>query len=184
MPSRGKTPCRAKRPLETPRVGITVNVATEADIPALMELRNAAAAALSARHGKGFWSRCATARGIALDLRTSTVLVARSGGTVVATLRLTKRKPWAIDRRYFSTGRRPVYLAAMAVHPRHQHRGIGRQCLEAARAQAKLMGADAIFLDAFDAPAGAGGFYCRCGFREVGRTTFRRVPLIYYELLV
>jgi hypothetical protein len=42
----------------------------------------------------------------------------------------------------------------------------------------------AIRLDAFDAEAGAGGFYAKCGYREVGRTIFRSVPLIYFEKLL
>ena len=44
--------------------------------------------------------------------------------------------------------------------------------------------ADAIRLDAYDAPAGAGGFYVKCGFHEVGRVIYRDNPLIYYELLL
>ncbi len=161
-----------------------VEVAGAADIPALVALRNAATRDLSARHGQGFWSRGATGAVLARDVRTSLVLVARAADGIVATLRLTKNKPWAIDRRFFTPGRRPVYLAAMAVHPTHQRRGLGRRCLAAARTHALAMGADAIFLDAFDAAAGAGAFYQKCGFREVGRTTFRRVPLIYFELLL
>jgi len=33
--------------------------------------------------------------------------------------------------------------------------------------------ADAVLLDAYDHPAGAGAFYTRCGFRHVGQTTYR-----------
>ena len=44
--------------------------------------------------------------------------------------------------------------------------------------------ADAIRLDAYDAPAGAGGFYAACGFRQVGQVTYRRTPLVYFELLL
>ena len=43
---------------------------------------------------------------------------------------------------------------------------------------------DAIRLDAFDAKAGAGGFYAKCGYTEVGRTSYRNAPLIYYQLLL
>lgn len=32
--------------------------------------------------------------------------------------------------------------------------------------------------------ARAGGFYQKCGFREVGRVTYRNVPLIYFEMLL
>jgi GNAT superfamily N-acetyltransferase len=163
---------------------MTIEPATECDIDSIVALRNAAAADLDARFGKGFWSRCATERGVALDLRTSTVLVARATGEIVATVRLSKNKPWAIDRRYFTPGRRPLYVTSMAVLPARQRRGLGRQLIASACEHARALGYDALFLDAFDAAAGAGEFYRKCGFREVGRTTFRRVPLIYYECLL
>jgi hypothetical protein len=41
----------------------------------------------------------------------------------------------------------------------------------------------ALRLDAYDADAGAGGFYAKCGFREVGRVVYRKNPLVYFELL-
>ena len=44
--------------------------------------------------------------------------------------------------------------------------------------------AQAIRLDAFDAEAGAGLFYAKCGYAERGRVTYRNVPLIYYERLL
>ena len=40
------------------------------------------------------------------------------------------------------------------------------------------------FLDAYDAKAGAGGFYARCGFAERGRVVYKGDPLIYYERLL
>ena len=42
----------------------------------------------------------------------------------------------------------------------------------------------AIRLDAFDAEAGAGAFYARCGWTEVGRAVYRGAPLIYYQFLI
>ncbi len=33
-------------------------------------------------------------------------------------------------------------------------------------------------------PAGAGPFYALCGYSEMGRTTYRDTPLIYYEMLL
>ena len=55
--------------------------------------------------------------------------------------------------------------------------------LEEARLAVRAWRGDAIRLDAYDAPAGAGGFSARCGFREVGRAAYRGVPLIYFEWL-
>ena len=39
-------------------------------------------------------------------------------------------------------------------------------------------------LDAYDAEAGAGGFYARSGFAERGHLVYRGNPLIYYERLL
>ena len=90
----------------------------------------------------------------------------------------------AIDRTYFSQCNRPLYLASMAVAPDLQRQGIGRLCVEAAAKLVKQWPGDAIRLDAYDAVAGAGEFYRKCGFREVGRASYRNVPLIYFEMLV
>jgi hypothetical protein len=39
-------------------------------------------------------------------------------------------------------------------------------------------------LDAYDAAAGAGRFYARCGYQERGRVVYKGDPLIYFELLL
>ena len=72
----------------------------------------------------------------------------------------------------------------MAVAPDRQRQGIGRLCIDEVRRIAAGWPSDAIRLDAFDAQAGAGEFYSQCGFREVGRASYRNVPLIYFEMLV
>jgi ribosomal protein S18 acetylase RimI-like enzyme len=72
----------------------------------------------------------------------------------------------------------------MAVHPDRQRKGIGRSCLDEAVRIARDWPGDAIRLDAYDAETGAGEFYRKCGFREVGRTSYRNTPLIYFELLL
>jgi GNAT superfamily N-acetyltransferase len=136
---------------------------------------------LTAAHGKGPWSSRTTERGVLHALRTSRVFVAWAGREIVATFRLTTKKPWAIDTSYFSPCARPIYLVAMAVAPTRQRQGIGRTFLEAAEEFARQWPADAIRLDAFDSKAGAGGFYARCGWMEVGRAVYRKTPLIYFE---
>ena len=72
----------------------------------------------------------------------------------------------------------------MAVAPDLQRQGIGRALVREGVAVAREWPSHAIRLDAYDAMAGAGGFYLKCGFREVGRVTYRKVPLIYFELLL
>jgi GNAT superfamily N-acetyltransferase len=159
-------------------------LAAEADAEAIARVRSAAADRLTREHGKGHWSTGTTARGVLLGMRDSRVLVGREGDEVVATLRLATRKPWAIDIAYFTPVKGPLYLLDMAVLPERQRRGLGRRLLDHAAAVAHGWPADALRLDAYDAPAGAGPFYARCGFRETGRATYRGVPLLYYERLL
>src|SRR5258708_19997608 len=94
------------------------------------------------------------------------------------------KKPWAMDVSYFTPWARPVYLTNMAVAPELQRGGLGRRSLEAAIVIAREWPADAIRLDAYDAPAGAGDFYARCGFREVGKRVYRTTPLRYFEWML
>jgi GNAT superfamily N-acetyltransferase len=108
--------------------------------------------------------------------------VARQRGRVLATLTLATRKPWAIDLDYFAEHDRPFYLTNMAVHPDFQRQGLGSEAIAEARRIALESGGDAIRLDSYDAPAGAGPFYAKCGFMEVCRAVYRTAPLIYFEL--
>lgn len=146
-------------------------------------LQNAAAGALTARFGSGHWSTLVTERGAALTQRHARVRVGREGKRILTVLRLATKKPWAIDVSYFTPVKRPVYLTGMAVSVAHQGQGLGSRALEDACTIARQWPADAIRLDAYDAKAGAGGFYARRGFTECGRVVYKRDPLVYYELL-
>jgi GNAT superfamily N-acetyltransferase len=79
---------------------------------------------------------------------------------------------------------KPLYLTGMAVHPDFQRKGVGRLLMKHAEVTARAWPADAIRLDAFDADAGAGQFYAKCGFRKRGRVTYRKAPLVYFELVL
>jgi GNAT superfamily N-acetyltransferase len=161
---------------------VTLRAATPLDAADIVALHGAVNEDLAARFG-GRAER-PTERGILFWMRRGTVYLARYRGKPIATLTLSTRKPWAIDRRRFTPVKRPLYLTGMAVHPKMQRRGVGTACLEQAIALAKAWPADSICLDAFDLPSGAGGFYAKCGYREAGRATYRARPLIYYEMLV
>lgn len=165
-------------------VRLTFRRAIEADTGALLDLRRVVAGTLTARYGTGHWSGEPTEKGIRYALRISQVWTAWRGRSLVGTFRLATKKPWAIDRSRFTPALAPLYLSDMAVRPDVQRHGIGRRCLERVATIARAWPADAIRLDAYDADAGAGPFYERCGFREVGRASYRGVPLVYYELLV
>lgn len=154
------------------------------DAPAIAALRASVAERLTRDFGKGHWSSAGTEKGVLLDLKTPGLFVSRRAGRIVATLRLATKKPWAIDPSYFTPCKRPLYLTSMAVDPVLQRTGIGRTCMKDARRVTREWPADAIRLDAYDAAAGAGEFYAKCGLREVGHVVYRTVPLVYYELVL
>ena len=162
-----------------------IEYATEALAPAIAALRNDAADRLTAQYGRTYGSGHCSERGVLSDMtRGGIVYVARVSEALLGTMTLATRKPWAIDAACFSASRAPLYLTNMAVAPVHQRTGVGRALLAAAGRIAAGWPADAIRLDAYDAAFGAGPFYAKCGFREVGRKVYRGVPLIYYELTV
>jgi GNAT superfamily N-acetyltransferase len=158
--------------------------ATLKDVPTIAALHNAAAGALTARYGVGHWSSLGTERSAELSLRHARVRLGLLDKHVVSIVRLATKKPWAIDVSYFTAVKHPLYLTGMTVSVAHWGNGAGRMALADARDIAKAWPADAIRLDAYDAEAGAGAFYAKCGFREVGHVVYKGDPLVYYEMLL
>jgi GNAT superfamily N-acetyltransferase len=159
-----------------------VKTATDSDAAEIAALRTRAETDLAERHG--LRPSCVSEKSVLRGIASSRTLIATSGGAFVATLRLAVTKPWAIDLAYFTPMNRALYLHDLAVDPAQQRKGLGRALVEEAIEQARAWPAQAVRLDAYDAPHGAGGFYAKCGFREVGRVTYRKTPLIYYELML
>ena len=154
------------------------------DVPGIAALRTAVAVRLTRDFGEGHWSQGGSESGVIRDMAIPGLYVVRDAGQLVATLRLAAKKPWAIDPVYFTDSKSPLYLTSMAVDPDRQRQGIGRACMIDALRIARERLADAIRLDAYDSPAGAGAFYEKCGFRQVGRVIFRNTPLLYYEMMI
>jgi GNAT superfamily N-acetyltransferase len=159
----------------------TFQSATTDDAASLAVLHIAVAEHLTKLHGHGPWSSKTSEKGVLSAMRASHVFVARLGVEIVGTLRLTTKKPWAIDTTYFSPCRQPVYLTAMAIMPAKQRQGIGGRCMKEAERIARALPADALRLDAYDSKAGTGGFYANCGLVESGRVSYRGASLIYFE---
>ncbi|HEX9565703.1 MAG TPA: GNAT family N-acetyltransferase [Gemmatimonadaceae bacterium] len=166
------------------QVRLLIELARPDDAGAIAAIRVRAAEDLTERFGGGHWSSLASEKNVVSGMRTGRVVVARRGATVVGTLSLQTKKPWAIDTTYFTQSSAPWYLTNMAVDPSQQRKGVGRELMVDAERFVREWGGDAIRLDAYDSPAGAGSFYARCGYREVGRVTYRVVPLVYYERVV
>jgi len=161
--------------------------ATNSDAAELAALHGAVAEDLTRRFGEGYWSSAQSERAVLANMRRpkfERILIARTDRRIAGTLRLATKKPWAIDTAYFTAAEKPLYLTGMAVHPKLQRKGVGRLLMKEPEALARAWPADAIRLDAFDAEAGAGGFYAKCGLREVARVTYKKDPLVYFELLL
>ena len=165
-------------------MSVCLEPALPGDSAELARLRTAVADRLTHDFGEGHWSSAVPETAQAGAIRQGGVFVARRRGSILATLRLATKKPWAIDPAYFTKVLRPLYLTDMAVAPDVQRNGIGRVCMAEASRLARDWPADAIRLDAYDAPAGAGPFYEKCGLREMGRVVYRLNPLIYFELVL
>lgn len=163
---------------------LVFETAREEDAMELAAIRNNAANKLTQKFGKGPWSGGCTEKGILYGMRTSRMIVAWENGRIMGTLSLHTKKPWAIDPAYFTKVSKPLYLTSMFVAVEEQGRGIGRKLLEEAMEIARKWPVDAIRLDAYDAKAGAGDFYAKCGFREVGRAKYKGVGLRYFERIV
>ena len=168
----------------TPSRELRFGVAGDSDAAELVAMHIAVARDLTVRFGRGHWSFEPTQKSVGRAIVTSRVVVARLHGAIAGSFELQTKKPWAIDRTYFTDAPRPLYLLAMAVTPSVQRQGIGRRLLDEAVALARDWPAGAIRLDAYDGDAGAGPFYAKCGFTEIGRFVYRGTPLVYFELLL
>lgn len=164
---------------------VVFGAAVEEDATSIAAVRLAAARELTARFGTGTWSfSLGSSEAVRAEMKSSTILVARNGGQLLGTLRLSTKNPWLGDIGFFRPCDRPVYLTSMAVSPKHQRLGIGRELIEEAkRCAVHEMHGQAVRLDSYDAPAGAGEFYRKCGFRLVRRAPYNGTPLIWFEWL-
>jgi len=162
----------------------SIAVATQKDTRALTALRAAVARGMTQKFGEGHWSSCPSRAEVVRQVRASHVLVARREAQIVGTVRLATAKPWAIDSSSFTPVTSALYVLGLSVAPEARGQNVGRDLMEAAKETARSRSFEALWLDAYDHSAGAGPFYLKCGFRKVGRTQYREVPLIYYEWLV
>ncbi|MGB0066372.1 MAG: GNAT family N-acetyltransferase [Terracidiphilus sp.] len=163
---------------------LKLQLASVNDVAELVTMRTRVNHDLARRFGEGFWLGRPTESGELFLMRIAQVYIVRNRGRIIATLALSKRKPWSIDVKHFRANAKPLYLRGMAVDPDRQRQGVGTQCIEEARRIAKSGGFEAIRLDAFDCAAGAGEFYRKCGFTEVARIAYKGVPHIDLEMVL
>jgi GNAT superfamily N-acetyltransferase len=162
---------------------LSFRFAEEADILALLDLQLAVDAEQARRFGSDRWRTTINEKSVARGLKTSRILLACEPGRIVAAMRIDTKKPWAVDLEHFTPVGKAVYLHDVNVAPEVQRSGIGRELLDRVERAVREWSVDAIRVDTYDGSAGAGQFYARCGFNEVGRAVYRRVPLVYFELV-
>jgi GNAT superfamily N-acetyltransferase len=163
---------------------LSFRLATEADIPALLALRLAIDTDQAKRFGDDRYVTTISEKSVARSLNSSRVLVATRRGRIVGLVSMGTKKPWAVDLKYFTPACKAVYLYSVDVSPQLQRCGIGRQLMDRVKGMAKEWPVDAIRLDAYDGAAGAGPFYEKCGFKNLGHKVYRSVPLVYYEFVL
>lgn len=166
-------------------MSVSFAVASNSDAAAIAALRMATSRALTQQFGAGPWSFAAESEAsVQAELRSSTVVFAREAGTIIATARLSTRNPWIGRTDFFTPCARPIFLTAMAVTPNRQRQGVGRWLLLQARRVSRELGGEALRLDSYQGPAGAGDFYRKCGFTEVYRGDYNGTPLIWFETML
>jgi GNAT superfamily N-acetyltransferase len=174
---------------------VTIAEASQDDVAEILALRLAVGARMQERYGDDRWAPPITegsVRRLFKGPRTRKsdgetlikIIVGKSRGEIVALTRMQTKKPWAFDLKYFRSGAKALYLGDVEVSPKCQGQGIGTQLMAAVIDHARAWPADAVRTSAYDGAAGAGAFYARCGFRETGRVTYRKVPMIYFEMIL
>jgi hypothetical protein len=89
---------------------LAFSIASPADAIELAALHTAVAEDLTRRDGHGSWSTKTSEKGALLAIRNTRVMVARKSKTIVGTLNLPTKKPWAIDVSYCtSTNTGPLH---------------------------------------------------------------------------
>jgi GNAT superfamily N-acetyltransferase len=158
---------------------LSIGPASADDAVEIAALLTEAREALSQHRGRR--RRAVRVESVRREIGRSLVLIGRVEGEIVATARLDRRKPWAARLDDFIPSPTAIYVHDVAVAPLHQRRGYGRGILNHVYEIARERKIKALRVDAYDAPWGAGEFYLRCGYVEVSRTTYRGVPLSWFE---
>jgi ribosomal protein S18 acetylase RimI-like enzyme len=164
-------------------VSTAIHVASRNDARAIAMLRTAVAQGMTRQYGFGHWSACPSKAEVLKQMRASHMLVARCDSRIIGTVRLATANPLAFDSGLFTPVQTALYVLGLAVAPEWRKQGIGRELMEAAKAEVRSRPAEALWLDTYDNDAGAGPFYLHCDFRRVGATTRNDLSLIYYEWL-
>lgn len=160
---------------------LTINGAQPGDAAEIAALRNRIADDMTVRYGEGPWSVHTSQPLVLKQMRASQMLVAKEGGEIVGNVRLVTPNLHAFDASAFTPAENPLYVLGLAVSSDCRKRGVGRMLMEAAERAGRERGAQALWLDTYEHAAGAGPFYERCGYRNVGPAPGAEIPLAFFE---
>jgi ribosomal protein S18 acetylase RimI-like enzyme len=171
---------------------IEVRAARLDDADDLVALIDAAAAALTAKLGPGYWSKRASLRRMRERITDSDPamiekawFVAEQGGVVVAVIALATRPFRSWKKQLWARPDQPALgVFDLAVHPAAQRRGVGRALMRFAERTARTRGLPWVRLDAFAENPESNAFYRGIGYDERGEVSASGVALVLYERAV
>lgn len=162
------------------------------DADELVIVVDAAAAALTAQLGPGYWSKRASPRRTRERLEDSDPalvekgwFVAADGDDVVGVIALATRPFRAWKRQLWARPDQPALgVFDLAVHPIAQRKGVGRALMRYAERTARARALPWVRLDAFADNPHSNAFYRRIGYDERGTVSAAGVALVLYERAV
>jgi GNAT superfamily N-acetyltransferase len=171
--------------IDKPGANVKLRPARAGDVNGVRAIIAAAASDLTARFGEGHWSHVRAVETLRKYVEQGTLYLIETDAVTAGTLRLTDRKiPFYRGEWFAEPKAKTGYLLDMAIDPAYQRRGIGRLAMMLAENHARSCSLQAIRLDAYGGPAGAGAFYRKCGYRLVHRGAFNGIALEYFEKLL
>jgi len=166
-------------------VNVTVRLAKDADVKSARAIRVDAAAALTQRYGSGHWSGEPSIATLKRHKEAGALYVVECDGDLVGTFKLDDKKIGFYRKAWFTRPDDPAaYLMNMAIAPERQREGIGRKTMVEIEGIVRRRALKALRFDAYDGPAGAGGFYRKCGYELMHKGTINGTALEYYEKLL
>lgn len=160
----------------------SIRLAAPGEIAGIYKLSVAAASDLVDKYGQGRWRVAAARKTLKRNQQSDSLFVIVKDAVIVGTFCFTTKKAGFYRRGWFAFPDDPAgYLLNMAIAPQHQRQGIGREVMNHIDQLARSMKLLAVRFDAYEANAGAGGFYRKCGYQLVHVGKVGDVGLEYYE---
>jgi GNAT superfamily N-acetyltransferase len=135
--------------------------------------------------GQKHWNNCVpSVDDIQLDLDKGFIYLIKDKGVCKGMITLNEQEPEDYKKLSFnSSGKKPLFLQNIAVHPRWQGMGIATQLVNFAQQVAREKGYDCLRLDVFKPSDKARQLCEKQLFKEVAsfHSAFQQIPFVCYE---